>query len=192
MRLPHEHPDDRPELLHPGEAYVSDPAYRRFVSYIDKSREFYAAQGYERPYRWARHDDAPFTALAKPLAECCVGVVTTAMLIEGWGPGDPIPDPETLPVPSTYAAPANPPPARLYTWHRSWDKVATHTEDLDTFFPIHRLQELAAAGRVGAVSPRFYGAPTEYSQRRTREIDAPEILRLMREDGVDAAVLVPL
>jgi hypothetical protein len=34
--------------------------------------------------------------------------------------------------------------------------------------------------------------PTEYSQRRTIEQDAPEILRRCREDEADAALLVPL
>jgi hypothetical protein len=33
------------------------------VSYIDRTREFYAAQGYERPHVWARHTDAPFALL---------------------------------------------------------------------------------------------------------------------------------
>ena len=27
--------------------------YRSFVSYIDRSREYYAAQGYSQPYTWA-------------------------------------------------------------------------------------------------------------------------------------------
>ncbi len=45
------------------------PAYRVFVSYIDKSREYYAAHGYERPYRWSHNDESPFTALVKPLGE---------------------------------------------------------------------------------------------------------------------------
>ena len=45
-----------------------DPAHRMFVSYIDKSREYYLARGYGNPYRWAHHDDAPFTPPAKPLA----------------------------------------------------------------------------------------------------------------------------
>jgi len=34
--------------------------------------------------------------------------------------------------------------------------------------------------------------PTDYSQRRTLEQDAPEILRRCREDEVDVALLVPL
>src|SRR4029079_19601756 len=48
-----------------------------------------------------------------------------------------------------------------------------------------------AAGRVGAVAPRFHGAPTNRSHRITVETDAPEILRRCRADDVDAAVLVP-
>ena len=47
-------------------------------------------------------------------------------------------------------------------------------------------------GRIGSLAPRCHGVPTEYSQRRTTEEDAPEVLRLCREDGVDAAILVPL
>ena len=39
---------------------------------------------------------------------------------------------------------------------------------------------------------RFYTVPTDYSKRNTEEVDAPEILRLFREDGVDIALLVPL
>jgi D-proline reductase (dithiol) PrdB len=170
----------------------ADPAHRVFVSYIDKSREFYLAQGYGNPYRWAHNPDVPFAPLAKPLAESRVALVTTATLIEGWGLDDPEPDPEAMPQPGPYAAPIDPPPARLYTQHRSWDKEATHTRDLDSFFPVHRLQELVESGRIGSLSPRFYGVPTDYSQRRTNEHDAPQVLEWMREDGVDVAMLVPL
>ena len=43
--------------------------------------------------------------------------------------------------------------------------------------------------RIGSLPQRFYGVPTLRSQRSTVERDAPEILRLCREDGVDVAVL---
>lgn len=165
-----------------------DPAYRTFVSYIDKSREYYLAQGFGNPYRWAAHADAPFASLSKPLAACRVALVTTASLLEG----EHEPAPEDLPPGRAYAAPTEPPPARLYTQHRFWDKEATHTDDLDSFFPVHHLLDLQAEGRIGSVSPRFYGVPTEYSQRRTNEADAPDVLRWCREDQVDAALLVAL
>jgi hypothetical protein len=163
------------------------PEQRIFVSYIDKSREYYLAQGFGNPYRWAYHRDAPFTPLRKPLPEARIGLVTTASLLEGDA------DPEIDSIPKVvYAAPVEPPPQRLYTEHRSWDKEATHTNDLDSFAPINRLQEAAASGRIGSLSTRFYGLPTEYSQSKTNEIDAPELLRLCREDRVDAAILVAL
>jgi len=163
------------------------PDHRIFVSYIDKSREYYRAQGYGNPYRWAYHQDAPFAALQKPLADARVGLVTTASLIEG----DSDPEPFSV-LPVVYAAPVEPVPERLYTQHRSWDKEATHTDDLDSYAPIHRLQEAVACGRIGSLSPRFYGVPTVYSQRRTIEADAPALLRLCREDAIDAAILVAL
>lgn len=165
-----------------------DIAYRTFVSYIDKSREYYAAQGYERPYRWARFDDAPFTPLERPLSELRLGLVTTATL-----PGeDPHETPDQRPVKGPYAAPFVPVPARLYTMDLSWDKEATHTDDVGSFFPAEGMLEAAARGRIGSASSRFYGVPTEYSQRTTKEHDAPAILEFMREDGVEAAILVPL
>ena len=30
------------------------------VRYIDKTREYYLGQGYEKPYEWAHFDEVPF------------------------------------------------------------------------------------------------------------------------------------
>lgn len=165
----------------------SDPAHRVFVSYIDKSREFYAAQGFERPYRWAAHTDAPFATLPKPLSECRAGIVTTA---SPWGEG--VDAMEQARMTGTYAMAVEPRPERMFTEHRSWDKEATHTNDVESFLPLESLAALAKEGRVGSASPRFYGIQTEYSQRRTNDVDAPALHRMLREDGVDVALLVPL
>lgn len=158
-----------------------DAAHRLFVSYIDKSRAYYLTRGYNNPYRWARHEDAPFRPLAKPLSQSRVGLITTAAL-----PGDP------RSLTEVYAAPTAPPPTALYTEHRSWHKEATHTRDVESFLPIRRLAEFAACGRIGGISPRFYGVPTDYSQRRTIHEYAPAALDLCRTDAVDVALLVPL
>jgi hypothetical protein len=91
-----------------------------------------------------------------------------------------------------WSGPTRTPPERLFTDDLAWDKEATHTRDVESFLPIRRLQELAAQGRIGSVAPRFHGVPTDYSQRRTLEQDAPEILARCREDLVDVALLVPL
>jgi len=165
-----------------------DPAWRVFVSYIDKTREFYAAQGYGTPYRWAYNTEVPFAPLAKPLAQSRVGVVTTSSI----DIGQEAMDLADRPPKRAYTAPAHPIPARQFTMDLAWDKVATHTDDVDTFLPLRRLDEFVAEGRVNSASPRFYGVPTEYSQRKTTTIDAPDILQFCREDGVDVVVLAGL
>jgi D-proline reductase (dithiol) PrdB len=162
--------------------------HRTFVSYIDRTREFYCAQGYEHPYAWARHTDAPFAPLPKPLAECTLGLVTTASpwrdqkVVDGVLRGGK----------RVYSAPVEPPPEKLFTDDLAWDKNATHTDDVPSFLPVPQLQAFAAEGRIGALAARFHGVPTDYSQRRTTEQDAPEILVQLRADAVDVALLVPL
>ena len=39
------------------------------VGYMQRTREFYSAQGYTNYYQWARNTDSPFTALTKPLKD---------------------------------------------------------------------------------------------------------------------------
>jgi hypothetical protein len=163
--------------------------YRSFVSYIDCSREYYAAQGYPKPYAWVHHDDVPFTPLQKTLSECRVGLVTTAGRPQTDGTIHPL---ELMRLKEPYAEPSDPPPTRLFTEDLGWDKEATHTDDVDSFLPVNRLAEYAANGRIGSVSPRFYGVPTDYSQDRTLQRYAPQILEWCREDRVDAVLLSAL
>jgi hypothetical protein len=161
--------------------------YRSFISYIDRSREYYAAQGYTKPYAWPHYDDVPFAQLKKPLAESRVGLITTA--------GKPKPSGEAAAVLTRremYCESSNPPPECLFTDDLFWDKKATHTEDVDSFLPIHRLSEYEASGRIGSASPRFYGVPTDYSQSRTLNSCAPKVLEWCREDGLDAVILSAL
>jgi hypothetical protein len=165
-------------------------AHRSFVSYIDRTREFYAAQGYTKAYAWAHYDDIPFAALRKPLSQSRVGLVTTAgkpeteMKLDPLGLG--------LSVKELYVLPTKPAPTNLYTQDLGWDKEATHTEDVDSFLPINRLSEYAADGHIGSVSARFYGVPTDYDQSRTSQRYAPQILGWCREDSVDAVLLSAL
>ncbi len=159
--------------------------YRSFISYIDRSREYYAAQGYNQPYAWAHHRDVPFAPLRKVLSECRVGLVTTAgrSEVEGKSQGQ---------AREFYAMAANPVPESIYTDHLFWDKKATHTDDPDSFLPLNRLAEYAAEGLIGSVSPRFYGVPTDYSQGKTVNEAAPQVLEWCLQDGVDAVLLSAL
>jgi hypothetical protein len=156
------------------------------VRYIDKTREYYKKEGYDAPYRWAHFDDVPFTPLARPLAECRVGLITTSeMAIHGEPP--PVADDDPLRDP--YWLPSSTPVSKLYSRKTAYDRFATTLDDVDSYLPLTRLAELAAAGRIAGVAPRFQMAFSQYSQRKTLKVDAPRIEGWLREDRVDVAVL---
>ena len=163
-------------------------SHRTHVSYIDRTRAYYAALGYEKPYQYAHHTEVPFAPLPRPLAECRVALVTTA---SPW-PEDASQQLKPFERRGVWAGDAGQPPARLFTDNLAWDKESTHTRDVETFLPLRALQAHAAAGRIGSVGPRYYGVPTEYSQLRTLRQDAPAIAAMCREDGVDAVLLAAL
>jgi hypothetical protein len=164
----------------------SDTTQRSFISYIDRTREYYRALGYQKPYRWAHFGDVPFARLRAPLSGSRLTVVTTA---EPWRAAAAT---SARADRSVWSGQTDTLPERLYTDALAWDKDVTHTDDLGSFLPIAALQGFAASGRIGPLASRYHGVPTDYSQRRTLECDAPEILARCREDGVDAALLVPL
>ena len=106
--------------------------HRTFVSYIDRTRGYYAAQGYDEPYAWARHTDAPFAPLPRALAHCRVGVVTTA---SPWQEQKSV-DGVLRGAKQVYSLPADPPPERLYTDDLAWDRIseiATASRGADPF-----------------------------------------------------------
>jgi len=75
--------------------------------------------------------------------------------------------------------------------HIGYDRTHTTATDSNTWFPLPALRRAAAAGRIGSVAARFHGAPTNRSHRVTIETDGPEILARLREDKVDAVIVVP-
>lgn len=162
-----------------------------YVRYIEKTRDYYLSQGYEKPYQWANYDDVPFTPLAKPLSECRVTLVSTSE-ISILGEDDPEDETRMGIVGGTYTIPADLPADRLYSPSRSFDQAATTLEDVDAFYPTTRLHEAVERGRIGGLTTRFHGVFNAYSQRRTRERDAPQVLERCREDGADVAILVPV
>jgi len=161
---------------------------RPHVRYVERTREYYAAQGYEKPYRWASHDDVPFAPLTRPLALLRATLVTTAVPWRDEAPSDGVLRGDR----EVWSGEMARPPERLYTEHLAWDKQTTHTRDVESFLPIRALAGWAEEGRIRDLAPRFHGVPTDYSQRRTLEQDAPEVLRRCREDAADVALLVPL
>ncbi len=162
------------------------------IPYMQRTRDYYLALGYGNPYRWAYHDDAPFTPLGKPLARCRIGLVTTAAPYQP-GKGDQGPGAPYNGAAKFYRVYSGD-TARdhdLRISHIGYDRVHTSAEDPNTWFPLPALRRAARAGRIGAVAPRFHGLPTNRSQKTTLEQDCPELLERVREDGADAVILVP-
>ena len=162
------------------------------IQYLQRTRDWYLALGYDNPYRWAHYIAVPFQPLMKPLAQATLTLVTTAAPYQpdkgNQGPG------------AAYNA-----AAKFYSVysgdtaqdhdvrvsHVAIDRKHTSMEDSGCWFPLPLLRQLARQGRIGALAERFHGAPTNRSQRHTLDVDCPELLARCREDGVDAAVLVP-
>jgi D-proline reductase (dithiol) PrdB len=163
-----------------------------YVRYIDRTREYYLAEGYTKPYKWAHFEDIPFTRLEKPLARCRVGLVTTSDIAVRTESGEREGHDEAALVGNVYSISLDTPIERLYSRNEHYDRHATTLHDVNAYCPVTRLNELAAAGRIGSVAPRFHGVYTSYSQRVTTERDAPEVLRRCREDGVDVVLLTPV
>ncbi|HLY89001.1 MAG TPA: hypothetical protein VKQ27_08450 [Acetobacteraceae bacterium] len=168
------------------------PDYDSAIPYMQRTREYYGAIGYTTPYRWAHYVEAPFTPFRTPLAKARVTIITTAAPYRAdkgdQGPGAPYNggakfyEPYSGDTSQTHD---------LRISHIGYDRVHTTATDSNTWFPLPALHRAVAAGRVGAITPRFHGAPTNRSHRVTIETDAPEILRRCQEDGTDAALLVP-
>jgi len=161
------------------------------IQYIQRTRDYYQALGYGA-YRWAHFSDVPFTPATRPLAKARVALITTAAPYQP-GVGDQGPGAKYNAAAKFYKVYSDTtdtiPDLRIS--HVGYDRKHTTAEDPSTWLPLARLQEAVKAGRIGGLTPRFYGAPTNRSHRVTMETDAPELLRLCREDGADAALLVP-
>ena len=167
------------------------PEWDQPIAYIARTHQWYGILGYGNPYRYAQYTEVPFLRPAKPLARSSIALLTTAAPYQA--------DKGDQSVRSPYNAAAK--FFKVYSGDSTLDHDvrvshvgidrAHAVDDAHTWFPLPALRRAAAAGRIGAVAPRFIGVPTNRSQRHTIEVDCEEVLALCRADMVDAAVLVP-
>ena len=162
------------------------------IPYIHRIRDYYVTLGYGTPYEWAHYASVPFQPLKKPLAESRVTLITTAAPYQpdkgDQGPGAPYNS--AAKFYKIYSGDT----ARdhdLRISHVGIDRKHTTAEDSRTWFPLPELRVAAKRRRIGAVAPRFHGLPTNRSHRVTLEVDCPEVVARCKEDGVDAAILLP-
>jgi D-proline reductase (dithiol) PrdB len=143
-------------------------------------------------YPWRRIDPIPWNPLKKPLTQCRLALVSSAGLVmknqppfdEGTRGGDC----------SFREIPSDADITTLLDTHRSesFDHAGIR-KDPNLAFPLDRVRELELERRIGSVNRRhlsFMGSIT--APGRLIKQTAPEAARWLVEDGVDAALLVPV
>ncbi|RYI99115.1 MAG: glycine reductase [Acetobacteraceae bacterium] len=167
------------------------PDYDSPVPYMQRTREYYKAIGYD-PYRWAHYREVPFSPLRQPLAESRVMLITTAAPYDpakgDQGPGAPYNSGAKF-----YEVYAGDTAEEhdLRVSHIAYDRKHSPATDAKAWFPLQAMRDAAAAGRIGELTKHFLGAPTNRSHRHTVEIDCPEVLSRCLQEKADVAVLVP-
>ena len=145
-----------------------------------------------KTYPWRRIDPVPCTPMRWPLAASRLAVITTA----GLHLSDQLPfDQRVRGGDTSYRViPADVDLAALIESHRSetFDHEGIRS-DANLAFPLDRVRELVAERRIGALADRnlsFMGSIT--APGRLVKGSAPEAAQLLVEEGVDAALLVPV
>jgi D-proline reductase (dithiol) PrdB len=162
------------------------------ISYIDRTTNYYLGLGYDNPYQWAKYDHVPFSEVTKPLAKMRVGLVTTAALYQqdkgDQGPGAPYN--AAAKFYEVYRQPITPfPDVRIS--HVAIDRDHTTAEDMGSYFPLKAMLRASTAGIIGEIAEYFFGFPTNRSQRRHLENDAPRLVDMIMADHIDAVIAVP-
>lgn len=143
-------------------------------------------------YPWRRVDPVPCSPLKKPISESRVALVTTA----GFVPEGDLPFDKSIKGGdySYRVIPADTNIQTLAEFHRSesFDHAGIE-KDRNLALPLERLRELARAGEIGELAPHhlsFMGSIT--APGRLIKRTAPEAARLLVENKVDIALLVPV
>ena len=132
-------------------------------------------------------ESTAFTRLDKPLSEATVAIVTSAALHrqgqEGFTPADT----------GFRAIDRTDRDLVLGHWSPNFDRSG-FLLDLDVVYPIDRLEELAAAGVIGAVAQTHYAfagnQPDTVSEVRLDT--GPDCAAKLLAEGVDVVVLTPV
>lgn len=151
-----------------------------------------------------QYEDAPFTLLAKPLAQARVALVTSS----GHFVDDDDPKPfgidnmsqaeaearigEFLRAePTLSTIPIDTPPDRLRVRHGGYPSESARL-DHNVVLPIAALRDLATLGIIGEIAPLAYSFVGATSQLRLRDQVAPLWAAMLQANAIDAVLLVPV
>jgi hypothetical protein len=150
------------------------------------------------------YEDGPFTPPTKPLSESRLVLLTSSgHYVEGH-------DPEPLGVkdmtqkeaaervgeflraePRLSAVPIDTDRANLRVRHGGYD-IRGAQADPNVAFPLERLVELWKEGVIGELAPYAYSFVGATSQRRLLKKSGPKWAKMLEQQRIDAALLVPV
>lgn len=133
------------------------------------------------------HVEAGQWITPKPLSESKVALITTSGIHRRSDP------PFRPGIPEYRLIPADVDFGDLVMSHMSanFDRTA-YQEDPNVMMPLERLHELVEAGEVGSVAQWHYSFMGAIPSPLLLEESGTEVGELLRRDGVDAAVLIPV
>jgi len=149
------------------------------------------ASRWARRHRFVEAPGIPWTPVAKPLPAMTVALVTTAGIhLKTQEPFDMI-DPDG--DPSFRVLPCDARREDLTITHKYYDHSAAD-RDINVVLPLDRMHELRAEKRIGGIAAfvySFMGHIDGLHLKSLMEQTAPEVARLLKRDGADAAILTP-
>lgn len=152
----------------------------------------FGIRAYLKTFRWEHIDPVPWTPLRKPLSQANLALVSTAGFVL---PGQPPFDSSIRAGDSSFREiPDDSEISSMIEYHRSesFDHSGVRS-DQNLAFPLDRLHELQRDGVIGRLNRRhlsYMGSIT--APKQLIEETAPAGAKLLAEDGVDAAILVPV
>lgn len=159
-------------------------------------------QGYSSKVEWT-YPEGPFQPLRKPLSQARLVLLTSSgHFVEG-------DDPEPLGAknmtqeeavrrvkeflkeePKLSAIPIETPRERLRVRHGGYD-LRGALRDPNVVFPLERLREMQKEGTIGELAPQAYSFVGACAQNRLLKQAGPQWVARLKQQSVDAALLVP-
>jgi len=158
------------------------------IKYVARLNDYYRSQGFP-PYQWTINQDAPLTRLAKPLGRCRIAMLTSG----GVSRKDAPPFNPQARNDLRLDAIDRETPAHFFAINDDYYNHSDADRDINCVFPIDRLRELAAEGAIGEVARHHYSGFMGRIYVRSTVVNeaAPALAQKLRDESVDAFVLVP-
>jgi len=158
-----------------------------YIAYAECLNEKYRRAGFP-PYRWSTYNESPFAGLNKPLKEARVSLISSAgIFLDGQEPFDPW----ALNDLSFRIVPKDTSLEKLRLHHNYFDHRDA-LRDLNCVFPIQRMRDLERSGGIAEMSSSAItlGMGRLYRRTALQQQTAPQIVKVLRRENADAALLV--